>query len=218
MNDSEDFRGSRSIPRILDIDCQKRFKMLLQQQFHVTEVANKGETVIFHYKVEDESEIKVDIILYTTGNLCLSSSPKIEKRTFTLLENIIYNMAVQCIETLSETRPMTYLRATSILEFALNLDSAVDHNRMVLVILCDTANEILLTELLLKSKIKGPPLDESISEKIKRLEKKGIVIPIKDHILSIRNLRNDVVHKGVIPDINQRDAVAEKTQKFIETM
>ncbi|KPV62195.1 MAG: hypothetical protein AOA66_1434 [Candidatus Bathyarchaeota archaeon BA2] len=94
------------------------------------------------------------------------------------------------------------LRAKNILEFASKLNVDDDYERMVAVILADTSNEIVLREEMKAAGIEGPPLDEGIPEKIKRLDK-GKFVCEEDGVKNTRELRNGIVHRGDIPDKTQ---------------
>lgn len=218
MSKSKGLKITVTMRQLLDENCQKRFKVILEEQFGVVVVDDKGPAVVFHYRIIDTDDNKMDIIFYSTGSLYLSSSPKIGNDIFLALRDRVLGIAKQCVESLSKSRPVTSLRSISILDFVSELDKTVEHNRMVSVILCDTVNEIILTEIMKKEKIKGPPLEEGISKKIEYLEKKGLVIPFKSEVENIRNLRNDVVHKGTIPDVSQTEIAVLSTQKFIDAL
>jgi hypothetical protein len=86
---------------------------------------------------------------------------------------------------------------------------------MVIVILCDTANEIILREQMKALGIQRPPLDEGIPEKIKRIEGKGQVVYRSEEVKNIKDLRNGIVHRGDIPDKSQAEKCLEITRDFL---
>ena len=94
----------------------------MEQQFHLIDVDDKGKRGVFQFRIDIENEMKADIILYSTGKLYLSSSPRIDKKAFSELEGRVIGIAERCIDTLFDKRPVTALRAASILDFACELD------------------------------------------------------------------------------------------------
>ncbi len=141
--------------------------------------------------------------IHTTDTIYISGTPSISLEDFKGIATEVVRLAQECVKKLIDARPITLQRAGCILEFAENLNPDNEFERMVMVILADTSNEIILTEKMKTLGIKGPPLDEGIPDKIKRLEKKGIPVYKETEIKNIRDLRNDIVHSGNIPDKKQ---------------
>jgi len=214
LSKSNDFIKTHQKPELLEGENQTRFGKLLEHKFHTEIVDDKGSTVVIHYKIQDDNGNKMNVILYSTGSLVCSSSPKIGERSYTEMEKIVLTIIGQCVNPLSKSRPATAIRSKSIIVFVDDLDISIENNRMIAVILSDTINEISLTEMMRKEKIKGTALEEGLAKKIAYLEKKGLVIPYKADLESVRNLRNDVVHKGIIPDENQTNRAIEITNDF----
>ncbi len=124
----------------------------------------------------------------------------------------------QCTESIHDRRPVSAVRAREIFEFVTELDTEKSNERMVAIVLCDTTNEIILTELMKDKKISGSALNEGVRKKISYLEKKGTIIPFSKELSNIREVRNKAVHDGQIPSKGQVDTALKTTKQFIETM
>lgn len=181
-------------------DAIERFKYFLSKDFRSVRVEDKGQYVVLHERIHLENKQRMDVIVYTTDRMFISASPLVSLNIFDALATKIVRTAQQSVKKLVEIRPLTLQRARSILSFASKLNMDNDFERMVVVILADTSNEIVLTERMKALKIKGPPLDQGIPEKIKRLKQKGAIVYKEAEIENIRDLRNGIVHSGNIPD------------------
>jgi len=85
-----------------------------------------------------------------------------------------------------------------------------------MVILADISNEIVLTEKMRSLKIEGQPLEEGIPGKVKRIKGKEGFVYRENEILNIRELRNQVVHLGSIPDKGQAERALEVARDVLE--
>ena len=139
----------------------------------------------------------------------ISSSPKTSSSTFERIASEVAEIAQTSITKVTETRPLTILRANNILDFASKLDLDNEYERMVVIILSDISNEIILREKMKSLKIEGSPLDAGIPNKIKTIKEKGQDVYKKEEIKQVRELRNGIVHSGNIPDKNQAKKALE---------
>jgi len=196
-------------------EASKRFDYFLSKEFQASKIEDKGSYVVMHSRVRLPNRENLDVIVYTTDTIYLSTSPFVPKETFDSLATRIVQLAQQSTKSLEEIRPLTLLRARGILESAskLNLDDEFD--RMSIVILADISNEIVLREHMKAAKIEGSPLDEGIPEKIKRLKDKGKVVFEDAEIINTRELRNGIVHRGDIPDRNQTKKALQIAQSVL---
>lgn len=196
-------------------DTIERFKYRLSKGFNSARVKDKGQYVVMHERIRVQNKDFIDIIVYTTDGIYVSASPKVSLETFNTTATSVIRMAQESIKKLVEIRPLTLLRAKSILSFASKLHVEDEYERMVIVILADTSNEIVLREEMKATRIEGPPLDEGIPEKIRRLKEKGIFICEEEGVGNIRELRNAIVHRGDIPDKNQAVRALEIAQTVL---
>ena len=115
---------------------------------------------------------KINVIVYTTETVLITGSPKIPEQEFNKTAIRIAEIAQRSTTKLSKLRPITFQRAEGIINFALNLNPDSEYERMVIIILADTSNEIVLTELMKSLGIKGESLKEGIPKKIEKLREK----------------------------------------------
>ena len=180
-----------------------RFKYSLSEAFGSTKVEDRGEYVVMHERIPLENRHFVDVIVYTTDRMYLSASPFVPVEMFNRVATEVIRLAQQSTTRLAKVRPLTLQRARNILDFASRLDPTNDFERMVIVILADTSNEISLTEQMKAAEIGGAALDYGIPAKIKCLKDKGEVVFKADEMKNVRELRNGIVHQGNIPDKTQ---------------
>jgi len=191
------------IPEVSKADTAKRFHNLLSESLKCKKVEDKGQYVVTHHRIHTTGGQDVEVILYTNDTVFVSSSPRMARSEFEALADKVVGLAEISKTSVSELRPVTVLRAKSLLDYASSLDFEDENQRMVAVIICDTSNEIMLTELMKTLGITGPPLDEGIPEKIQSIKGKGRPVHKEDEIRNIRELRNAIVHRGQIPDMSQ---------------
>lgn len=182
-----------------------RFEYSLSRKFSCKRVEDRGPYVVFHDRINLGNKSNMDVIIYTTDKIFISASPLVQPEKFDKVSTEIISIAQQNVKKLTDLRPVTLQRARSILEFASKLDIDDEFQRMVMVILADTSNEIVLREQMKALKIRGTPLDAGIPEKINYIKKKGNVVYAENEILNVRELRNGIVHYGNIPDKGQTE-------------
>lgn len=202
---------------LLPEECRKRFDLLLKEKFDYEVVDDKGTSVVFHYKITIDS-IPITAKFYSTGTLHLSASPKLDTENFQSALRSIQALIDQCTESILEKRPLSTIRAKEIINFVERLDIGDEHQRIVSLVLCDTSNEIILTELMKNRRIDGPPLREGVMKKISYLENKDVTIPFKDELSNVREIRNDAVHNGNIPSKGQTQKALEISLEFLHWM
>jgi len=200
---------------ISTVEASKRFDYFLSKELQASKVEDKGSYVILHSRVRLPNKENLDVIVYTTDTIYLSTSPFVPRETFDNIATRIVQLAQQSIKSLEEIRPLTLLRAKGILESASKLDLDDEFDRMSIVILADISNEIVLREHMKAAKIEGVTLDEGIPEKIRRLKDKGKVVFEEAEIINIRELRNGIVHRGEIPDKNQTKKALQIAQSIL---
>lgn len=204
-------------PDLLDEECTEKFKIMIREKYRITDAADEGATVVFHIKI-DVDEVPVTLKFYTNGTLHLSASPKLDQTGFSSVFESIKTCVKQCTESIHDRRPVSTIRAREVFDFASGLDIEKSDERMVTIVLCDTANEIILTEIMKDKKISGPALNEGVRKKISYLEKKDVIIPFSKELSNIREVRNKAVHDGQIPSEGQVATSMKTTKQFIETM
>lgn len=192
----------------------KRFRNLLRGGFKSQVVVDKGEYVILHERINlDEGNL--DLIAYTTDKIYISASPFVPLAKFNELATKIGQLAQKSIKPLEEIRPLSIQRAKDIVGFASNMNLDDEYQRMAIIILVDTSSEMILREMMKAEKIGGPPLDDGIPQKIKRLKDKNLVIPKEEMIKNLRELRNRVVHYGDIPSKSQAEEAIKMAKSVI---
>lgn len=175
----------------------QRFEHFIHRSFKCERIEDRGEYVVTHWRIQDTKPI--DVIIFTSDKIRISGSPLISHDRFDQIATRIARIAQESVTKLVEERPVTLQRARSILEFASKLNSGNEFERMVMVILADTSNEIVLTEQMKALRIKGSPLEEGIPNKIEYIKKRGKNVYKEKEIKNVRELRNGIVHNGNIP-------------------
>lgn len=187
-------------------ESTKRYKVLLENEFGAVDVPDRGEYVSLHKRIKLPDRKFVDIIVYSTDLIYVSGSAYIESEEFARIATKTIELAQQAnTAPLEKMRPISVQRAKDILEFAKHLDLDKEYERMIVIILSDTCNEIVLREKMKAMNIDGAPLDDNIPEKIKRLKVKGCQIVDEEAIKNLRETRNRIVHYGDIPHRGQAE-------------
>lgn len=187
-------------------ESTKRYKVLLENEFGAVDVPDRGEYVSLHKRIKLPDRKFVDIIVYSTDLIYVSGSAYIESEEFARIATKTIELAQQAnTAPLEKMRPISVQRAKDILEFAKHLDLDKEYERMIVIILSDTCNEIVLREKMKAMNIDGAPLDDNIPEKIKRLKVKGCQIVDEEAIKNLRETRNRIVHYGDIPHKGQAE-------------
>ena len=195
-----------------------RFRYSLSDAFRSTKVEDKGEYVVMHERIPLQNRHFMDVIVYTTDRMYLSASPFVSVDTFNRVATEVIRLAQQSTIRLAKVRPLTLQRAKNILDFTSKLDPTNDFERMVIVILADTSNEVCLREQMKAAKIGGTALDYGIPDKIKCLKDKGEVVFKADEMKNVRELRNGIVHQGNIPDKTQAIDALKIAQSVLDWM
>ena len=175
----------------------QRFEHFIKKSFRCESVEDLGNYVVTHLRIHDVRP--VDVIVYTSNKIYITGSPLMHPDTFNRIATKVAEIAQESVTGLVKERPITLQRAGGILEFASKLNPDDEFERMVIVILADTSNEIVLTEKMKALEIKGTPLEEGVPTKIEYIKKKGKNVYRESEIKNIRALRNDIVHHGNIP-------------------
>lgn len=197
-------------------DAIQRLEYFISKEFHSTIVPDKGQYVILHRRIHLEDKNYIDVIVYTTDTIYISASPFVPSNVFGEVATRIVRLAQQSITRLEEIRPLSLQRAKSILGFASTLNLDDEFQRMVIVILADTSDEIVLREQMKAARIEGAPLEEGIPIKIKKLKDKGLIVYKEDEMKNIREIRNRIVHYGDIPDKMQATEALKIARSVIE--
>jgi hypothetical protein len=211
-------RNERKV-KILGISSKEatgKFDYALSEDFLSKKIEDKGQYVLTHHRIQLTDKNNIDVIIYTTDIIFISGSPTIPSGDFDRIATKIADIAQECTKSLVKVRPLTLQRAKTILDFAsgLNLDS--EYERMVVLILADTTNEIVLREKMKSMGIEGAPLEEGIPDKIKRLRDKGAIVYKGDEIKNIREIRNRIVHYGDVPDKSQSIDALKVAKEVLE--
>lgn len=196
----------------------KRFCNFIREELHSKQVADRGEYVVLHERTDFGERRYLDIVTYTTDKIYISASPFIPPNTFNRTATRIVELAQQSVKPLEEIRPLSIQRAKNLVGFASGMNLDDEYQRIVIIILADTSNEIVLREMMKSAKIQGAPLDEGIPQKIKRLKDKGYIILKEDKIRNLREIRNRVVHYGDIPDKSQAEEAIKIAKSVIESV
>lgn len=199
-------------------EAVERFECILSQEFKGKRIEDRGQYVVYHGRIYMGDKNSLDVVVYTSDMIFISATPSLPVGRFDEVATKIAGFAQQCTTKLVEVRPLTLQRASSILEFASTLNFGDEFQRMVIVILADTSNEIVLREQMKALKIEGAPLDEGMPEKIRRLKQKGVVVHRETEIENIRELRNGIVHYGNIPDKIQATEALKLAQDVLKKM
>lgn len=204
------------IPKISEDENPARLSGFLEEKYGCKRIEDKGEYVAIHCRIKPQRDEEIDVVVYTNGTVLIRASPKTPNDLFENICSAVEKLARQAVAPVSTTRPLTAHRAKTILDYASKLELSDETQRMVVVILCDTANEIILTEQMRALGIQGPPLEEGIPEKTKRIEDKGQVVYRSGEVKNMRELRNGIVHRGNIPDRDQTAKCVEIALDFLD--
>ena len=201
------------MPGMARVEVLEKLEAVLSESMTAKKVADKGQYVLLHMKVPVLS-YPLDVIIYTTEIVLLSSPQGLPEHEFNKAADQIAQAIGWATKSLTGARPISTLRAKSLLTYVESLNLANENERMVSVIICDTCNEIMLREQMIALGIQGPPLEDGVPDKIKKIkEKKGMVYKEND-IVQIRELRNTIVHHGQIPDKLQAEKCLDVSKDF----
>jgi len=208
-------RKKMKVVGIAQPTAKDRFLDFIKKKYTVSSIADRGLHVSLHIRVTMEDKSCADIIIFTNDTVTMSASPSASSTAFDTLAEDVQKVAEMSTKPVTVSRPLACLRAQQLMGYVKSLDTSVELNRMVAVILSDTANEIVLREKLRLLHVSGPALDEGVPEKIKRIEAKGEQVYRKDDVINVRDLRNEVVHKGNIPIKDEADKVIQISSDFV---
>jgi hypothetical protein len=192
----------------------EKFIHNLKNRYDVKQIPDKGPHVLVHIKAICEGK-NFDVIVYKSSKIKITSS-KIESTRFNIIANEIFELARTSDSKISETRGLFLQRAKSIVNHIVSLNLDDETNRMLAVILSDTSNEIVITELMQYEKIDGSPLEDNLPNKIKQLKKKNKIIFKELEIMQVRTLRNSIVHQGNIPFKEQAQQTIDIAKEVLD--
>lgn len=192
-----------------------KFKAMVTGKYETKVLDDKSEYTSLHLRVTVYSNQSAEVILYTTGTLTVSCSPYLDTPKFEAFAADIQKIAKSSTRSVGETRALAVVRARELNEYAQKFDTADDLQRMVAVIVSDTSNEIILREKMISLGIQGDPLEDGVPKKIEHLEKKGETVLMKDKVKQVRELRNDIAHRGSIPSKEQANMAIKWSTEFV---
>jgi hypothetical protein len=195
--------------------ARDKFTASMKKTCSIKTVPNTGSYVSLHIKADMADNSTADVTIFSNDTITVSASPHVTQANFEELVRNVQKTAETSIKSLSTTRPLALARAKELIDYATSLSPSDEKQRMVVIILCDTANEIILTEKLQSLNITGSPLNEGIPDKIRRIKGKGEDVYRESEILVIRERRNDIVHRGNIPMKTEADKVVEISSDFV---
>lgn len=152
-------------------------------------------------KIRNNSDI-VNVSIYNTGSITIRGSPK---NSFSEDINEIIERIVKTIEIpFNESDHHLIDRAKTLRDYIKELDTKYDVNRMTIVILSDTACEILLLSRaeLIAEKRDIPTKNLKFSNRgsiFDFIEKKDCIEVMEKKVKNLRERRNKLVHNGDIP-------------------
>jgi hypothetical protein len=207
-----------SVPKISEKETLRRFENFLLVSLGGKKIDDKGQYVVLHATIPLPPNFETNVIVYSTDKIFISSSGLAEKSDFDKVADEIGEAAQRAKVSVKTTRPITLMKAKSLLDYAGKLDLDDENDRMVVVIISDTSNEIILTESMKSLGIKGPPLEEGIPQKIDHLKKKGQTVHKATEIKNARELRNEIVHNGNVPNKDQAESCLQTSNQFYESL
>jgi len=206
------------IGSISEADNLRRFERNLVESWKAKKVEDKGQYVLTHLRIPLFGNHNLEVMVYTSDIVFISTSPNAASGEFDRMAELVAKAADSAKRSVSAMRPITVLRAKSLLEFAKQLKLDDENQRMVAVITSDISNEVMLTERMKAEGIQGPPLSEGIPNKIALLQKKGVNVPRAKEVVNTRELRNLIVHNGQIPDKAQAQKCLEVTTDLCQNL
>ena len=192
-----------------------KFKAMVAEKYETKVLDDKGEYTLLHLSVTVDSGKRAELILYSTGTLTVSCSPYLDAPKFEAFTADIEKIAKSSTQSVGETRALAVIRARDLNEFAQKFDTADEKQRMVAVIVSDTANEIILREKMISQGIEGDALEAGVPKKIEYLEKKGDLVYMTTEVKQLRELRNGIAHRGSIPSKEQADMAIRWSTEFV---
>lgn len=206
----------RKTIKVIGISKNKdKFIDFIGKKHSFSSVRDRGKYITKHIRVYLEDGSSSDVSLFSTDTIVVTATPKADKKAFDSFFEDVKKCANSCIKSIKSSRPLALICAENLIEHVNNLDTNVDTERIVAVILSDTANEIVLREKLRIHRVNGSALDDGIPKKIERLKAKKEEVYRESEIIDVRDLRNNVVHKGIIPSKDQTIKVIEISSDFI---
>ena len=157
-----------------------------------------------------------EVIVYNTDKIYVSTSPNFGQPGFDSFAKEIEDIATRCAKPLGKAKPLEKLRAAELIRYSRGLDLNQDKERMVAVIIADTADEIVLTAKMKSLRIAGDALKAGIPDKIRYIEDKKEGVYMKEEIKQIRDLRNGIAHSGNIPTLEETKQVLEWSTEFVD--
>ena len=160
---SPELSGSRNL---------ERFGNFLQQRYGRLIAARTGGQELFHYQLKNEGDL-IDLIGYSTGKMVVwtPASYTGSTRGKDFSEGLAA-LLEQSLRSLKASNPLQLGRAQELIDYSSNLKLGSDEERMTAIILCDTANEMILATHLRQLKVTGPPIYEGIPKKIETIERR----------------------------------------------
>lgn len=192
-----------------------KFSGMVAAKYETKVLDDKGEYTSLHLRVTAYPDQRVEVILYSTGTLTVSCSPYLDTGRFEAFARDIEKMAKSSTQSVGESRPLAVVIAKELNEFAHKFDTADERQRMVAVIVSDTANEIVLREMMISQGIEGEALEKGVPKKIEYLEGKGEIVYMKEQVKQIRELRNGIAHRGTIPSKEQANMAIKWSTDFV---
>lgn len=193
-----------------------KFQRLIGCNYKLRTSKNKGAHVISHLKVDVKGNQVADVIVFSTGTLTVSASPRLDSTEFERFTKSIAKAAEQSTTSIADEKPLTYAKAKELIDYTEGLNLDDEKERMIALILSDTVNEILLTARMRLLKIQGSPLTSGVPEKVQYIEGKGEAVYMKAAILETREVRNTVVHEGAIPSKSETEKVVKASRNIFE--
>lgn len=215
MSGSEQHIKAEDIDGISKKHSIEKFIHNLSNKYDIKQIPDKGPHVLVHLKAIYEGK-NLDVIVYKSSKVKITSSSKIDSTPFNNIADAIFELARASDSKISETRRLFLQRAKSIVNYIMSLNLGDETNRMLAVILSDTSNEIVITELMRHEKIDGSPLEDNLPNKIKHLKKKDKIMFKESEIMQVRTLRNSIVHQGNIPFKEQAQQAIDIAKEVLD--
>jgi hypothetical protein len=190
-------------------------KSMLLSSHGGKQIPDAGQYTAIHLRIPVAKDTTADVIVFSTDKIFVSASPNFGQSNFDSLAKEVEEVAGRCAKPLGKAKPLEKLRAEELLGYALGLDLEQDKERMVAVIIADTADEIVLTAKMKSLKIAGEALKAGIPDKIKYIRDKKEGVYMESEIKQIRDLRNGIAHSGNIPTHKEAKQVLEWAQEFV---
>jgi hypothetical protein len=110
------------IPQISASENFTRLLNFLEEKYGCKRIEDKGVYVVGHLRITLQRDQEIDVVVFTSDTILMRASPRMPSELFDEICSNVEKLANQAITPVSVTRPLTILRAKTILDYASKLN------------------------------------------------------------------------------------------------